>query len=114
MSAGIHSESATATATRGFPHYSWIAYYDEEGEEARAVCLELGFLVNRAHLEDAVDELLRLTADYLGEHKGEEASTIKRPMPSEAWEPHVLKFAQQCSANPESQSTLWDCGAIHL
>ena len=104
--------SATETQERSRPQFSWIAYYNEEDEVAKAVCLELGLTVHRPHLEDAVEELLTLTANYLDFHRGEESSTLKQPIHSEAWELAMFKFSQQCSANPESRGTLWACGIV--
>ncbi len=108
----MDSQTSTATAEGKRTQFSWFAYEDLEEGVAIAVCLELGFLVNRTTLQEAVAEILDLTDDYIGQFEDSDGGVILRPVPVDAWVFHLLKFAQQCSDNPEKRNTSWDCGIV--
>ena len=108
----MDSQRSATTAKGKRTQFSWFAYVDPEEGEARAVSLDLGFLVNRPTLQAAIAELLDQTDDYIGRFEDSDGGVKPRPIPVAAWVSHLLKFAQQCSDKPEERNTSWDCGIV--
>lgn len=95
------------------PAIFWMTYIDEEDKVARALCVELSLMVERADVDAAQEAIRELVQDYVDDF-ATSAGDFLRPMPASIQLDHMKRLARVLELHAGESGAMWAVGHLHV